>query len=90
MWNENLNPHDIGPPDEEHTEDHDSDGIASILEIFSQEKLNKVIIDNQHTRNDWENHQIINQKGHLMHLVNRLVVSRRQETRYTRQHDTPQ
>lgn len=34
MRDENLNPHDIGPSDEEHTEDHDSDGIASILEIL--------------------------------------------------------
>ena len=45
MRDENLNPHDIGPPDEEHTEDHDSDGIASILEIFSQEKLNILATD---------------------------------------------
>ena len=79
MRDKNLNPHNIGPSDKEHTEDHDSDGIASILEIFSQEKLNKVIVNNQHACNDWENHQIINQKGHLVHLIDSLVVSRRQE-----------
>ena len=35
MRDEDLNPHDIGPADKEHSENHDGNGITRILEILS-------------------------------------------------------
>ena len=46
MRNQDLNPHDIGPTNKEHSKDHNGNGMPRLLEVLTQEKIDKIFVNN--------------------------------------------